>query len=359
LRKRIVTIVGARPQFIKSLPLSIALSKIDIKEVMVHTGQHYDYEMSEVFFKSLKLRRPDYHLEVGSLSHGAQTGRMLEEIEKVLLKEMPNAVIVYGDTNSTLAGALAATKLHIPLIHIEAGLRSFNRNMPEEINRVVTDHLSFLLFAPTKTAVENLRDEGITGGVCKTGDIMLDTSMMFRKRFSKLAKSILTEFGMIAGTYGLVTVHREENTSIEARWKGIISGLQKTARGGLPLIWPIHPRIKDKVKNIGMNNLKLLGPLPYMEMQALLSQAKVVLTDSGGLQKEAFFCGVPCLTLRDETEWVELVNEGVNIIVGTDPNKIAKSALNLIIEKNNFKKRIYGNGKASEQMASVIGNSIS
>lgn len=352
--KKVATIVGARPQFIKAVPVSIALSAGKVKEILIHTGQHYDYEMSDVFFKTLGLRTPDHHLGIGSSSHGSQTGRMLEGIEKVLQAERPDAVVVYGDTNSTLAGALAAAKLKIPVVHIEAGLRSFNREMPEEINRVVADHLSSLLFAPTAQAVANLKAEGIRKGVKRTGDIMYDTCLLFRKQSAKMAPGLLKSLGLEIRRFGLVTVHREENTDREQNWKDITRGLKAISARGISLLWPAHPRVRERLGRTDLGSVAVTGPLSYLEMQALLSSAALVLTDSGGLQKEAYFHEVPCVTLRNETEWVELVDAGVNAVAGTDPGRIVRCALRMLSGGVAFRKGIYGKGSSSRDIAEAI-----
>lgn len=351
---KVATIVGARPQFIKAVPVSLALSREGLKEVLIHTGQHYDYEMSEVFFRTMSLKPPDHHLGIGSSPHGAQTGRMIESIENVFEKERPNAVVVFGDTNSTLAGALAASKMNIPVAHIEAGLRSFNREMPEEINRVLTDHLSSLLFAPTARAVENLRTEGIKKGVKRTGDIMYDTCLAFGKEAKGLAPTLLKFLGLQGGQFGLVTVHREENTDRTEKWNDILEGLRAVASGGLALVWPAHPRVRERLVKCDLSGITVTKPLSYIEMQALLSRAALVLTDSGGLQKEAYFHEVPCVTLRRETEWVELVDAGVNVLAGTESKKIVRCAGRMLSHRHAFKKGYYGKGSSSIEIARAI-----
>ena len=351
---KVVTVVGARPQFIKAVPVSLALREAKIRESLVHTGQHYDYEMSEVFFKTLGLKPPDHDLGIGSISHGAQTGRMIEAIEKVLFAELPDAVIIYGDTNSTLAGALAASKMNIPVIHVEAGLRSFNRRMPEEINRVVADHLSSLLFAPTDESVRNLEREGIGGKIVRTGDIMYDTCLLFRKEFRKRVKPLMKKLGLEEGGYGIVTIHRQENTDDKRNWDLLNKALKEIAGGGLRLVWPVHPRVREKVRARKLANIVLSPPLSYLDMQALLSKAGIVLTDSGGLQKEAYFHEVPCVTLRNETEWSELVEAGVNILAGAESSKIVERVREMAGSKPVFEKNIYGDGKTSGKIAGAI-----
>ena len=326
---KVVSIVGARPQFIKLAPLSKALREAGFKEVIVHTGQHYDDNMSELFFKELEIPEPDYNLGIGSGSHGEQTGRMLIAIEDILLKENPNLVIIYGDTNSTLAGALASSKLHIPLAHIEAGLRSFNKNMPEEINRIVADHLSSLLFAPTETAVENLRREGIEKGVYLVGDIMFDALMHFSK-ISDAKSKILEALNLKPKEYYLATIHRAENTDNYERLKNILEALSSLDK---PVIFPVHPRTKKKVEEYNLEflieKIQVIEPVGYLDMIQLEKNAKAILTDSGGVQKEAFWLRVPCITLRDETEWVETVRYGWNRLVGADKEKILDAVKNI------------------------------
>ncbi|MGC9019425.1 MAG: non-hydrolyzing UDP-N-acetylglucosamine 2-epimerase [Candidatus Bipolaricaulaceae bacterium] len=332
---KVVDIVGARPQFIKLAPILQAIEhhnlehpESPIHEVLVHTGQHYDYEMSQVFFDELGLKAPDYHLGVGSGTHGYQTGEMLKRVEEVLLKEKPDLVMVYGDTNTTLAGALAAAKLHIPVAHVEAGLRSFNRRMPEEINRVLTDHVSDLLFCPTQTAVENLRREGITEGVHRVGDVMYDAALLYLDLAERKSR-ILERLDLAPRSYALATVHRAENTDDLERLRAIFEGLGRIGREGLPVILPLHPRTRKQVEALGLRShaVRMLEPVSYLDMLVLEKNARVILTDSGGVQKEAFFFRVPCVTLREETEWVETVEAGWNTLVGCDPGRIVRAAL--------------------------------
>jgi UDP-GlcNAc3NAcA epimerase len=329
--KKVASIVGARPQFIKLAPLSKVLRK-NINEIIVHTGQHYDENMDAVFFEELEIPEPDYNLGVGSGTHGEQTGRMLIEIEKVLLNEKPDLVIVYGDTNSTLAGALAASKLHIPVAHVEAGLRSFNKNMPEEINRILTDHISDILFCPTQTAVENLKREGITKGVYLVGDIMFDALMHFSK-ISDIKSKILEKLNINPGEYYLATVHRAENTDNYERLKNILTALSEISMFDRTVVFPVHPRTKKMIDVFElshfMDKILVIEPVGYLDMIKLEKNARAILTDSGGVQKEAFWLKVPCITLRDETEWIETVELGWNRLVGTDVGKILSAVRNL------------------------------
>jgi UDP-GlcNAc3NAcA epimerase len=328
---KILTVVGARPQFIKLAPLSKILRENGINEIIVHTGQHYDENMNDLFFKELEIPEPDYNLGIGSGNHGEQTGRMLIEIEKIILKEKPDLVIVYGDTNSTLAGALAASKLHIKLAHVEAGLRSFNKRMPEEINRVLTDHVSDILFCPTQTAVENLKNEGITKGVYLVGDVMFDALLYFSK-ISDMKSNILERLNIKPKEYYLATIHRAENTDNYERLKNILTAFSKMDE---IVVFPIHPRTRKMINYYGLddllenNNVKVIDPVGYLDMLKLEKNAKAILTDSGGVQKEAFWLKVPCITLRDETEWVETVNLGWNRIVGSDVKKILEAVRDL------------------------------
>jgi len=310
-KKLIVTIVGARPQFIKAAALSrIFKNHLEIEEIIVHTGQHYDAMMSDIFFDELDIPKPTYFLNVQEKFHGQMTGRMLGAIEDILIKEKPDALIVYGDTNSTLAGALAASKLHIPVIHIEAGLRSYNRLMPEEINRVLTDHVSDLLFCPTKTAVANLIKEGITKGVYLTGDVMHD-AILENLKIAKTRSGILQKLNIKPKSYIYATVHRAENTDKENNLRDIIEAFSKTRE---TIILPIHPRTKkmlDKFNLVMPENVKVIDPVGYLDSLSLMSNARKIVTDSGGVQKEAYFLKIPCLTLRNKTEWVETVQDGL------------------------------------------------
>jgi UDP-N-acetylglucosamine 2-epimerase len=346
---KIATVVGARPQFIKAAVVSRAIRKKD-SEVLIHTGQHYDVNMSDIFFRELGIPDPDYHLGIGSGRHGAQTGKMLEAIEEVLLKEDPDVLLIYGDTNSTLAGALAAAKLHIPVAHVEAGLRSFNRKMPEEINRIMADHVSTWLFAPTRTAVVNLEREGITAGVHLTGDVMYDIF----KQTSQIAgekSTILEQLNLVPRHYYLLTLHRAENTDDPERLNTIIRTL---ADSGLPIIFPIHPRTRSKIQqfHINPNGLKLIEPVGYLDMLRLELNAVAVFTDSGGVQKEAYMARVPCITLRDETEWVETVEAGWNRLVGANGD-VLKKALTLDWVSEDYP-LLFGDGTAAEKICDFL-----
>ena len=319
---KIVSVVGARPQFIKCAPVSRELRK-EHEEILVHTGQHYDPEMSDIFFDELEIPRPDYNLGVGSGSHGKQTGEILRGVEDVLLKEKPGLVLVYGDTNSTLAGALAAAKLHIPVAHVEAGLRSFDRTMPEEINRVVTDHISDILFCPTQTSVNNLAAEGITKGVHLVGDVMAD-ALAYNREIAQRKSRILETLGLAGKAYCVLTVHRASNTDSRENLTNIIRAV---GEAGVPVVFPVHPRTRKYLREYGLlaslpENIRLIEPLGYLDMIRLMGSAQKILTDSGGMQKEAYMLGVPCITLRENTEWVETVEAGWNVLVGADRDKI-------------------------------------
>ncbi len=310
---KILTVVGARPQFVKAAALTRAFQAYTaLTEVMVHTGQHYDAEMSSVFFEELSIPAPAYNLDIHGGSHGEMTGRMMIGLESLIVRERPDAVMVYGDTNSTLAGALVAAKMHIPVIHIEAGLRSFNRRMPEEVNRVMVDHLSSLLFCPTKTAVENLAREGITKGVQNVGDVMYDATIHIRA--TALARSrIIERLGLDAQPYAILTLHRADNTDNETRLAALLQFVEREAQGAR-IIFPVHPRTKRALEHGGFDvgRITMIEPIGYIDMHRLLASARTVFTDSGGLQKEAYFHRVPCITLREETEWVETVAAGWN-----------------------------------------------
>ena len=351
----ILTIIGARPQFIKAAAVSREIAKHNyIKEIIVHTGQHFDANMSEIFFEQMQIPKPNYNLEINSLSHGAMTGRMIEKIEEVLLIEKPDWVMVYGDTNSTISGSLAAKKLHIKVAHIEAGLRSFNRKMPEEINRILTDKISDLLLCPTDMAVKNLRNEGIgkhsLAKIVKCGDVMQDAAIFYspmaRKPQMKLPEKFI-----------LTTIHRAENTDDPLRLASIFRALGEISNE-FPIVLPLHPRTKKIIANSQLNThnskLIMIDPVGYLEMIYLLKNCEIVMTDSGGLQKEAFFFHKSCVTLRDETEWVELVENGFNTIVGSEYQKII-SGFNSMKDKTlDYNIDLYGSGTASEKIIKEI-----
>ncbi|MGJ0308716.1 non-hydrolyzing UDP-N-acetylglucosamine 2-epimerase [Aliarcobacter cryaerophilus] len=346
---KIVTILGARPQFIKAGSVSREISKYkEIEEIIVHTGQHYDSNMSDIFFDEMKIPKPNYFLGIGGKSHGAMTGQMIEKIEEVVIKEKPDWIVVYGDTNSTLAGAIVASKLHIKLAHIEAGLRSFNMNMPEEINRILTDRVSNILFCPTNTAVENLIKEGFENFNCKilrSGDVMQDGAIFYKDLAVKPNIEIKDNFI-------LCTIHRAENTDDEYRLKNIFEALEEIGKNKQVII-PIHPRTKKKLENLGLNvrNLTIIEPVGYLEMVWLIDNCDFVMTDSGGLQKEAYFFEKQCITLRDETEWIELVECGANILVGANKDRILEVYNNnLEFDKDNSRLDLYGDGKASSKI---------
>ena len=402
--KKIVTIVGARPQFIKAATVSRALAKYNktfhpeaaILEVIVHTGQHYDDNMSRVFFTELHIPQPDYNLEIGSGSHGQQTGKMLAALEEVLIKEKPDLMLVYGDTNSTLAGALAAAKLHLPSAHVEAGLRSFNRRMPEEINRIVADQVGNILFPPTPTASDNLRREGIDVDplldqeslsfdinsqlAFQVGDVMYD-SVIFYESLANDNSNILDDLGLTAKNYSLATVHRAENTDDPESLKNIIQAFVNLAAAGHEIVLPLHPRTKKcletlpgdagfswletvKTDQSTASRIRIIEPVGYLDMIQLEKNAKVIFTDSGGIQKEAFFLQVPCITLRRETEWVETVECGWNVLVGADREKIiaafdrgvaAKKELSpFSLNTTGNDDQVYGNGRAAERIVEII-----
>jgi UDP-GlcNAc3NAcA epimerase len=350
-RLKIVTIVGARPQFIKAAAVSRELRPRH-REVLVHTGQHYDFSMSGVFFDGLELPAPDVNLGVGSGSHGAQTGSMLAGIEGVLLAERPDWVLVYGDTNSTLAGALAASKLHLPVAHVEAGLRSFNRSMPEEVNRVVADHLSDRLLCPSQTAVDNLAREGISRNVHLVGDVMLDVLHWARHRAAPQGPAILKRLGLEERRYVLATVHRSENTDQAPRLSGIMDALNAIPE---PVLFPVHPRARKALAAAGLAakpNVRLIEPLGYFEMLVVASSARLILTDSGGVQKEAYWLGVPCVTLREETEWIETVAAGWNVLVGSNPEKILHAVRS--VAPPACRPPLYGDGQVAARCVDLL-----
>lgn len=353
---RIVTIVGARPQFIKALPLCRALKNAGHQEFFLHTGQHYDYGMSQVFFEELGLPEADFNLNVRSGGHGWQTGHMLIGIEEILLREQPDRVIVFGDTNSTLAGAIAASKLNIPLAHIEAGLRSFNRMMPEEHNRVLTDHCADFLFCPTSTAVENLKKEGITQGVYLVGDPMYDAVLIFSET-ARRRSTILDTLGLQKHKYLLATIHRAYNTDDSQALKNILTALQNIDE---PVVLPLHPRTRQKIYQLGLLKdlsdsacLKVINPVGYLDMLMLEQSARMILTDSGGVQKEAYFFAVPCITLRPETEWVETLIDDWNIVTDSNPEKISRR-LREWVPPATPPRPVFGDGQSAQRIVRII-----
>ena len=378
MKKRIVTIVGARPQIIKSSAISRVIQnqfKDELEEIIVHTGQHYDENMSQVFFQEMGIPQPNYNLNVGSGSHGAQTAKMLEGLEEIFLAEKPSAVLVYGDTNSTIAGALAATKIHIPVIHVEAGLRSFNKAMPEEVNRIACDHMSTLLFTPSITGLENLKNEGFKlhdghkatanhPKVYHCGDVMFDNSLYFSDVSDKNS-TILEQIGIEKNAYILTTIHRDSNTDIAENMEQIFSALYEIQENsGFDIVLPIHPRTKSKMKDqlstelyekIESNNhFKIVPPAGFIDIISLEKNARLIITDSGGLQKEAFFFEKPCLILRPQTEWVEIVENGNAILVDASKKRILEAFDNLI-EKTDFTyPQLYGNGQAAQFICEKI-----
>ncbi len=348
---KVVSIVGARPNFVKLAPVSEALRK-RCDEVVIHTGQHYDYEMDKLFFDELQLPVPAYHLEVGSGSHGAQTAEMLIGIEAALLDEQPDAVLVFGDTNTTFAGAYAAAKIQMKVGHVEAGLRSFNRAMPEEINRVLTDHCSDLLFCPTETAVGNLATEGITTGVSLTGDVMVD-ALRTHIKMAETSSHVLDNLALTPREYYLATIHRPSNTDVERNLKDIIETFAEIAN----VVFPCHPRTERFLRQYGlweyaMSHLNVIRPAGYFDMIVLEKNAQLILTDSGGVQKEAYILNVPCITLRNETEWVETVEDGWNILVGNDRDKILNAVAQFSPPR--AQRHVFGRGDAGTRIAATL-----
>ncbi len=369
---KILTIVGARPQFVKAAVVSRAIASYNsstdsrkISEVIVHTGQHYDANMSDIFFKEMHIPEPEYNLGIHNGPHGEMTGRMLEKIEKVIVKEKPQAVLVYGDTNSTLSGALAAAKLHVPVAHVEAGLRSFNLNMPEEINRILTDHISNLLFCPTETAVRNLLNEGIGGNskvfpkapvVLNVGDVMYDAAIFYRQ-IARPSEYIRTIADGMNGNYYVATLHREDNTDNYERLSNIVEALESIAET-TPIILPLHPRTRKALSEHGLqfSKVTLIDPVGYFDMLLLLNSCKAVFTDSGGVQKEAYFFRKPCITLRNETEWIELVQHGFNIIVGADKSAIIEAERAMSGKAPGDQVHLYGHGNAGAGIIKTLVN---
>jgi len=389
---KIISIVGARPQFIKLAPLLRAIQEYDksnsrprIEHLLIHTGQHYDFEMNKIFFNDLSIQEPAYNLEVGSGSQGWQTAEMIKKAEEVLAKEKPSWVLVYGDTNSTLAGALAAAKLHFPIGHIEAGLRSYDKKMPEEINRVLTDHCSDILFCPTENSVKNLKKEGFINIINKgklidenflinkrsninfnespivinAGDVMYDALLMSLELAEKKS-SILSRLKLNPKEYYLVTIHRAENTDDKNRLKNIMQALLEICKGK-PVVFPVHPRTKKTLEKLHVsqgasNKLHMIEPVSYFDMLMLLKNAEKILTDSGGVQKEAYIFGIPCITMRNNTEWIETVESGWNVIVGADKKKITESILKSSPIPNSSTSELFGDGKTAEKIVNILLN---
>jgi len=353
---KIITVIGARPQFIKAAALSRELSKHKgIEEIIIHTGQHFDENMSDVFFEQMDIPKPKFNLNINGLTHGAMTGQMLEKIEKILIQEAPDIVVVYGDTNSTLAGALAAKKLHIKIAHIEAGLRSFNMDMPEEINRILTDRISDILFCPTQQAINNLINEGFIGFnnyFVNCGDIMQDAALFY-------ADKAISPLNFQHQKFILTTIHRAENTDDANRLQNIFESLDNIAKS-IPMVIPLHPRTKIKLESMDhpfiSKNITFMEPVGYFEMIWLLKNCELVMTDSGGLQKEAYFFKKPCITLRDETEWIELIENKFNILTGSNPTKIIEASKQFLGSRPTFNVELYGDGKTAQKIVKIISN---
>lgn len=369
---KVLTIVGARPQFIKAAVISRAINEHNernpcesITEVLVHTGQHYDQNMSEIFFNEMRIPKPAYYLGLGSGSHGAMTGRMLENIERIIEHEKPDVTLVYGDTNSTLAGALAAVKLHVPLAHVEAGLRSFNMWMPEEVNRILTDRISNWLFCPTDTAVSNLQKEGFCNGgtsgpfqgqqlVRNVGDVMFD-AVLFYREIAHPTDKVASLTGEMKERFYLATIHRAENSDDPVRLRNIVQSLNSISKT-TPVVLPLHPRTRKSLEasNLLLQNIYWLEPVGYFDMVTLLANCKGVFTDSGGIQKEAFFFYKPCITLREETEWIELVENGFSTLVGADIEKIFEAERNIGNQNLDYSKPLYGAGDAGKKIVQIL-----
>lgn len=348
---KILTVLGARPQFIKAAPLCKAFATAGVEEILLHTGQHYDANMSDIFFQEMEIPSPKFHLGIGSGSHGKQTGEMLAKIEEILLKEKPDRVLVYGDTNSTLAGALAACKLQIPVAHVEAGLRSFNRSMPEEHNRVLTDHCSDFLFCPTQTAIDHLQREGIKGAHL-VGDTMYDAVRNYEKKADQ--SQIMKELGLNSKEFYLATIHRPYNTDDPKCLTLVVDGLAGLSK---KVVFPMHPRTRAKLSEFKIDipsKIQVIEPQGYFEMLALQKHAKVVLTDSGGVQKEAFFLKTPCVTMRTETEWVETVQTGWNLVVGINPLEVRKGVDAFENKMPTAQPQVFGDGFAAKKIASIL-----
>ena len=352
--RKVVSIVGARPQFIKAATLSRQFRLLGVQESIIHTGQHFEANMSDIFFREMEIPKPAYQLDIHTLSHGAMTGRMLEGIEKVLQVEKPDGVVLYGDTNSTLAGALAASKLRIPIVHVEAGLRSFDMTMPEEVNRVLTDRVSSILFCPTETAVNNLNREGfdnMPARVVNSGDVMYDAALYYEDK-AQLKSDILRRIG--TKKFVLATIHREENADSPEKLRSIIAGLNEIHKQ-VPVVVPLHPRTRNILaQQYILPNFIIIDPVGYFDMIMLLKNAELVITDSGGVQKEAFFFGKQCITLREQTEWIELVEKGLNVLVGSDSRRLISAFNSFSTQESDFSANLYGNGHAAKTIAEII-----
>lgn len=353
---KILTILGARPQFIKAGALSREFAKHNqIEEIIIHTGQHFDYNMSDVFFNEMEIPKPKYNLNINSLTHGAMTGRMIEEIEQILFKESPDLLLVYGDTNSTLAGAIAAKKIHVPVAHVEAGLRSFNMKMPEEINRILTDRISDFLFCPTEKAYENLMNEGfdkIDNKVLNVGDVMNDAVLFYSK------SSLVEKNENLKTDYILCTIHRQENTDDIQRLSSIVDAVNEINKD-VKVVIPLHPRTRKKLNDFNIKiDAEIIEPVGYINMLNLIKNSRLVLTDSGGIQKEAYILKKYCLTLRDETEWVELIESGVNVLVGADKTKIVKAVGDKLHTNFSNELNLYGGGTASKKIVDYLVSNI-
>ena len=352
--RKVVSIVGARPQFIKAATLSRQFRLLGVQESIIHTGQHFEANMSDIFFREMEIPKPAYQLDIHTLSHGAMTGRMLEGIEKALQVEKPDGVVLYGDTNSTLAGALAASKLRIPVVHVEAGLRSFDMTMPEEVNRVLTDRVSSILFCPTETAVNNLNREGfdnMPARIVNSGDVMYDAALYYEDK-AQLKSDILRRIG--TKKFVLATIHREENADSPEKLRSIIAGLNEIHKQ-IPVVVPLHPRTRNILaQQYILPNFIIIDPVGYFDMIMLLKNAELVITDSGGVQKEAFFFGKQCITLREQTEWIELVEKGLNVLVGSDSRRLISAFNSFSTQESDFSANLYGNGHAAKTIAEII-----
>lgn len=356
---KIATIVGARPQFIKAAAVSRVMAQQGVEEILIHTGQHYDANMSDIFFDEMSIPKPQHHLGIGGCTQGAMTGRMLESIEKILLDVKPDWTLVYGDTNSTIAGALAACKLHIPVAHVEAGLRSFNRRMPEEINRILTDHCAHLLLTPVAGATQQLISEGIpVEKIVEVGDVMYDAALYYAEKAPTRSR-VMQEYALESKQFVLATIHRAENTDDPKRLAGIIKGLQRIASTGIKVVLPLHPRTQQVLEKQGLfesvqSALLILPPVGYFDMIQLEKNAQVILTDSGGVQKEAFFFQTPCVTLRDQTEWIELLSHGCNRLCPPGEEAILRSYQEALASNPKWDVPLYGVGNASEKIIAAL-----